>query len=411
MPPRPSDLLLDGLVTMFTVGHEAGAPALRLALQAFRDEPDDGRSADGQGNRWLWLAARNAVGLLEDELVHGKVSGPAAFKLHDTFGFPIEEADIETLLGLGRNAEAVAETVRVSVAGRGEPYLLRISWPVLFQEPSPPAPLRVRAGSLGVDPMARLDLAAVRVAADDLEGAEVPCDVYCDLVMVACTEEFQVYEDRAQCMSVCAVLPPGGAGDETGNTVACRRYHSYNSMAAPSAHCAHAGPDGDGHCGTENCTAYCLIAEAACPGQFSEEFPATGDAGSQGSCMEECMELEGAAVDTSTYSLNPPASGNNVGCRTLHAMRALDDDRVVGAAELRTGAEDLVSRQHVRIGHAPRRILEFADEGRVDLIVLGSHGRTGLGRLLIGSVAERVVRKASCPVLTVRPEGHQFVMP
>ena len=42
----------------------------------------------------------------------------------------------------------------------GEPYLLRISWPVLYQEPSPAAPLRVRAGSLGVDPVARLDLSA-----------------------------------------------------------------------------------------------------------------------------------------------------------------------------------------------------------------------------------------------------------
>lgn len=166
---------------------------------------------------------------------------------------------------------------------------------------------------------------------DDLEGAEVPCDVYCDLVMVACTEEFQVYEDRDQCLSVCAVLPPGGAGDKTGNTVACRRYHSYNSLAAPSAHCAHAAPDGDGHCGTENCTAYCLIAEAACP-EFSEEFPSTGDAGSLGSCMEQCMELEGANVDTSTYSLDTPPSGNNVGCRTLHAIRALSDADECSAA-------------------------------------------------------------------------------
>jgi hypothetical protein len=44
------------------------------------------------------------------------------------------------------------------------------------------------------------------------------------------------------------------------------------------------------------------------------------------------MDLEGAGVDTSTYSLDPPASGNNVGCRTLHAIRALDDATDCGAA-------------------------------------------------------------------------------
>jgi nucleotide-binding universal stress UspA family protein len=43
-----------------------------------------------------------------------------------------------------------------------------------------------------------------------------------------------------------------------------------------------------------------------------------------------------------------------------------------------------------------------ADEIRCDLIVLGTHGRTGLGRLLLGSVAEQVRRRANCPVLTVR---------
>lgn len=47
----------------------------------------------------------------------------------------------------------------------------------------------------------------------------------------------------------------------------------------------------------------------------------------------------------------------------------------------------------------------------MDLIVMGAHGRTGLGHLLIGSVTERVVRKSSCPVLTVKHPEHEFVMP
>jgi len=56
-------------------------------------------------------------------------------------------------------------------------------------------------------------------------------------------------------------------------------------------------------------------------------------------------------------------------------------------------------------------IIRYAKTKEIDLIVIGSHGRTGLIHALMGSVAEKVVRKAPCPVLTVRPEGHDFVMP
>ena len=48
-------------------------------------------------------------------------------------------------------------------------------------------------------------------------------------------------------------------------------------------------------------------------------------------------------------------------------------------------------------------IVRFAAQNRADLIVMGTHGRTALTHVLLGSVAERVVRHAACPVLTVRP--------
>ncbi|WP_029136014.1 ATP-binding protein [Nakamurella lactea] len=70
VPPRPSDQLLDGLVRTFTAGYAAGVPAVRVALEAFRDEVDKGRALEGRSDRWLWLAARNAVGILDDELAH-----------------------------------------------------------------------------------------------------------------------------------------------------------------------------------------------------------------------------------------------------------------------------------------------------------------------------------------------------
>lgn len=54
------------------------------------------------------------------------------------------------------------------------------------------------------------------------------------------------------------------------------------------------------------------------------------------------------------------------------------------------------------IGQLGHSILQVAGEEGVDMIVMGTHGRTGLSRLLMGSVAEEVVRNAKCPVLTVK---------
>jgi nucleotide-binding universal stress UspA family protein len=54
-------------------------------------------------------------------------------------------------------------------------------------------------------------------------------------------------------------------------------------------------------------------------------------------------------------------------------------------------------------GDAASEIVRVANERRVDLIVIASHGRTGLGRIIFGSTAESVVRHASCPVLVVKP--------
>jgi nucleotide-binding universal stress UspA family protein len=59
----------------------------------------------------------------------------------------------------------------------------------------------------------------------------------------------------------------------------------------------------------------------------------------------------------------------------------------------------------VRMGPTAHTILEHAREAHVDLIVMGTHGRTGVAHLFMGSVAERVLRHAHCPVLTVRDTG------
>jgi len=56
-------------------------------------------------------------------------------------------------------------------------------------------------------------------------------------------------------------------------------------------------------------------------------------------------------------------------------------------------------------------IIKTAKEKEADLIVIGTHGRTGIDHMLFGSTAEKVVRKAPCPVLTVRIAGKEFKMP
>jgi universal stress protein A len=61
----------------------------------------------------------------------------------------------------------------------------------------------------------------------------------------------------------------------------------------------------------------------------------------------------------------------------------------------------------VRVGNAVDEVLRYADEQHADLIAMGTHGRTGLAHVIVGSVAERVVRGAKMPVLTARsPEHH-----
>jgi nucleotide-binding universal stress UspA family protein len=76
-------------------------------------------------------------------------------------------------------------------------------------------------------------------------------------------------------------------------------------------------------------------------------------------------------------------------------------------------ARDEIGYEHVvvetAIGYAPSVILDHEEENDVDLIVIATHGRTGLERLLLGSVAERIVRRASAPVFVVKSFGKSLL--
>ena len=82
--------------------------------------------------------------------------------------------------------------------------------------------------------------------------------------------------------------------------------------------------------------------------------------------------------------------------RLARKAREKLEDRVGMVKDVPAATED------IREGKPWVEICKAAEEGRADIIVMGSRGRTGLSQVLIGSVAEAVVRHASCPVLVVR---------
>ncbi len=71
------------------------------------------------------------------------------------------------------------------------------------------------------------------------------------------------------------------------------------------------------------------------------------------------------------------------------------------------GHEHVVA--HVIPGYAVSTILDFTDRNDIDLMVIATHGRSGVERLMMGSVAERVIRRAQCPVFTVKSLGKSLV--
>ena len=136
------------------------------------------------------------------------------------------------------------------------------------------------------------------------------------------------------------------------------------------------------------------------------DFSAASDA-----ALEYARSLAGqmgASIDLVHVFEDPFTSGAFVGDGTI--MMPVDLRQA-----LEQSARDQLASRHAAhvstlagssslllIGSPARRIVEHAGDTGVDLIVMGTHGRTGLGHLLLGSVAERVVRTAKCPVLTTR---------
>ena len=83
---------------------------------------------------------------------------------------------------------------------------------------------------------------------------------------------------------------------------------------------------------------------------------------------------------------------------TEHAVQRAQQQLAATLAAV--SGDDVIGQ--VLVGNAARKIVEYANDHDIDVIVMGTHGRGAIAHLLVGSVAERVVRTAPCPVFTVR---------
>ena len=127
----------------------------------------------------------------------------------------------------------------------------------------------------------------------------------------------------------------------------------------------------------------------------------------------EFADQFGAAVDLLHVVDSVPAGA-------LLSYRPLEELK----SSMRTQAEDDMEKLHsewsehsfpvtkvIADGHPFVEIVRHAKKNDTDLIIMGTHGRGAIAHMMLGSVAEKVIRKAPCPVLTVRDPEHEFIHP
>jgi universal stress protein A len=130
-------------------------------------------------------------------------------------------------------------------------------------------------------------------------------------------------------------------------------------------------------------------------------------------CSEEAWALArriagavGSEIVLAHVFVEPPSYGEpslpvNSAWQVIESARKWVEEELekwAGAAR----AKGISVRTFVRTGSPYQEIVNLATDERADLVAMGTHGRSGVSRLLLGSVADRVIRLAPCPVLTVR---------
>lgn len=115
--------------------------------------------------------------------------------------------------------------------------------------------------------------------------------------------------------------------------------------------------------------------------------------------------IHGATIH-GLYVVKPRRSAEGGTEQVMESMRASGERTVAELAE-QAEANGLVAITDVTEGVPYEEILDYAETNDIDLVVMGTHGRTGIGRYLLGSVTEKVVRLSEIPVLTVHPHSNK----
>jgi nucleotide-binding universal stress UspA family protein len=104
---------------------------------------------------------------------------------------------------------------------------------------------------------------------------------------------------------------------------------------------------------------------------------------------------------SSTAGIFMADTGFNASLQKLDIQRAVADLAILNHKKL---PSHLDIQPVVRVGNPAAEIVKFAKEAGIDIIVMATHGRTGLAHILLGSVAEHVLRTSGVPVLTIKPD-------
>ena len=132
---------------------------------------------------------------------------------------------------------------------------------------------------------------------------------------------------------------------------------------------------------------------------FPTDFSHTGD---KALAMAESLARDSGAKIFIVHVEEPPTAYG--GGEMYYGMLEPDLDHLKELlSKVKPKDLALAYEQHMVTGEPADAIARFAEEHNIDMIVMGTHGRTGVIRLLMGSVAEAVVRRSKCAVLTVKP--------
>jgi nucleotide-binding universal stress UspA family protein len=153
------------------------------------------------------------------------------------------------------------------------------------------------------------------------------------------------------------------------------------------------------------------IKKILCPTDFSEnaEFAlkyALAIAAMTKAAVELLRVVEPIAYPQAYEPFDTQFNAAELAMEIEAAMKKELDERVASLKQEHPNASGRLAT-----GNPFLEIIQAAQDMDADLIVMGTHGRTGLAHVFMGSVAEKVVRKSPCPVLTVKHPEHKFVMP